>query len=152
MPKKVRLILNIVFTLILLICLITKAVILISRWDKVNEIWEFDKEMTDPRPMFYVFGVFPAIVLTALSIWLRGVAPIVISAISGMEVFGLFCFEMLFFSLFNALEADIYVGTDPLISAATHAVSIFVLIISIVDLVLNKKKKKAEAEYYVRFR
>ena len=152
MPKKVRLILNTVFSLVLLICLIAKTANLILHWDNVNEIRGFDKEVTDPRNYFYVFGIYPTILLTGLSIWLRGAAPIVISAVAGIEVFGLFCYEMLFFSLFTGLKINMYIGTDPLISAVTHAVSCAVLVISIVELVLGKKKKKTDAEYYVRFR
>lgn len=151
MPKNIRIIINLVFTLILFILLLSKASSTFSDFNGLTERWGFDEPrslwQSTPekeswlRVAFFVFGVYPAILLTAAAVWLRGVPPIVLSALGGVMAFVLYIFELLFITVYEVFEVDIYMGFDPLISAWTYIIAFFVLAISIAELVINKKKK-----------
>lgn len=151
MPKNIRIIINLVFTLILFILLLSKASSTFSDFNGLAERWGFDEPrslwQSTPekeswlRVAFFVFGVYPAILLTAAAVWLRGVPPIVLSALGGVMAFVLYIFELLFITVYEVFEVYIYMGFDPLISAWTYIIAFFVLAISIAELVINKKKK-----------
>lgn len=151
MPKTIRIIINLVFSLILFILLISKTANTFSDFNGLAQRWAFDepRELFQSTPekeswlrvIFFVFGVYPAILLTAAAVWLRGVPPIVLSALGGVMAFVLYLFEMLFVTVYEVLEVDIYMGFDPLISAWTYIIAFFVLAISIAELVIGKKKR-----------
>jgi len=145
MPKQIRLIINLVFSCGLFLLLLSKAANTISRFGEISELWQLGNPKYDEgaqiRAVFFVFGIYPAILLTAVSVWTRGVLPIVLSALGTAVSFVLYCFEIFFTSLYKAFEIDMYMGFDPLISAWVFIIAFFTLAISIAELIIAKKKR-----------
>ncbi|MCM1165359.1 MAG: hypothetical protein NC299_03510 [Lachnospiraceae bacterium] len=144
MPKQIRLIINMVFSLGLFFLLLAKAAKTIPNIEELAELWELDepiKDVTSVTAWFFVFGVYAAIALTAAAVWTRGVPPIVLSAIGTVGSFALYCFELLLAGLYELFEVDKYIGGDPLVSAMVFVIACFTLAISIAELVIAKKKK-----------
>lgn len=151
MPKTVRISINLICTLILFILLISKAARTFPNLGTLAELWAFDEprelfRSTAEREswvkvLFFVFGIYPAILLTAAAVWTRGILPIIFGALGGIIAFVLYLFEMFFVSVFNAFEVDTYMGFDPLISAWTYIVAFIILAVSIAELIINRKKR-----------
>ncbi len=145
MPRQIRLIINLVFSCGLFLLLLSKAANTFSRFGEISELWQFGDlkygEGTQIRAVFFVCGIYPAILLTAVSVWTRGVLPIVLSALGTAVSFVLYCFEIFFTSLFKEFEIDMYMGLDPLISAWVCIIAFFMLAISIAELIIAKKKR-----------
>lgn len=150
MPKTIRIIINLVFSLILFILLLSKAANTFPNFGALAERWAFNEPrdfwQSAPereswlRVAFFLFGVYPAILLTAAAVWLRGVLPIVFSALGGAMAFVLYLFEMVFVTVYEVFDVDMYMGFDPLISAWTYIIAFFVLAISIAEIIIRKKK------------
>ncbi len=143
MPKTVRLIINMVFTFVLFLLLLGKLVNTLSHWEELVENRELYEKLPSGWTLFFVFGVYPAILFTGVSLWLRGVLPIVLSALGLAGGFVLYCFETLFAALYEAYEVDTYMGFDPFISMFTYMVAFFALAVTIAEFILAKKKKKS---------
>lgn len=143
MPKKVRLAINLGFSLILLIFLIYKIIGMISHWGEFVEIWGLNNSPPFIR-LFLVFGIYPLIAVTALSVWLRGVPPIVLSAL-GFTVSIVHNFlESIFATVLISLEVTedvLYTGVTPVVSWCTHFILFIMLVISIAELVIAKRKR-----------
>ncbi|MDE7361315.1 MAG: hypothetical protein K2N38_05225 [Oscillospiraceae bacterium] len=141
MPKKIKLIINLVFSAVLFLLLFFKLDNTLSNWLWISELWGIDEGALTVSGLLVIFGIYPLILLTALSIWLRGVAAIVLSAVGMCGTFVLYIFEMIVWSIFKALT-DTYIGFDPLITILTHAIAFFTLAISIADTVIRRKNKR----------
>ena len=140
MPKKIRLAVNVVFSLILIIMLIAKIVSMIIHWSDLAENWDLNNAPTF-FTLFFVFGIYPLIAVTALSVWLKGVPPIVFSSLGLVGGFALYFIESIFNALYIRAESTLYMGFTPMISMGTYLISFFMLVISIVELVIAKRKK-----------
>lgn len=130
-----------VFTLVLFLLLLGKLVNTISHWTELAEGWELNERPLTGWTLFFIFGIYPAILLTGLSLWLRGVVPIVFSALGLVGAVVLYFFEMIFAALYEAFEVDTYMGFDPYISMFTYLIAFFTLAVTIADFILAKKKK-----------
>lgn len=151
MPKTVRICINLVCSLILFILLISKAARTFPNLGSLAELWDLSaprelfrttsEHESWVKVLFFVFGIYPAILLTAAAVWTRGVLPIIFSAIGGIIAFVLYFFEMIFVSVNKAFEVDTYMGFDPLISVWTYLVAFIILAVSVAELIINKKKR-----------
>lgn len=141
MPRNIRLAINMFFTLVLFLLLLGKLVNTISHWTELVEGWELDERPPAGWTLFFVFGVYPSILLTGLSLWLRGVISIVFSALGFVASSVLYFFETIFAALYKAFEVHKYMGFDPYISMFTSMVGFFALAITIAEFILAKKKK-----------
>lgn len=140
MPKKIRLAVNMVFSLILIIMLFDKIIGMITHWSDLVENWDLNGTPT-VLTLFFVFGIYPLIAFTALSVWLRGVPPIVFGALGLVGGFALYFLETIFNALYIRAESTLYMGFTPMISMWTYLISFFMLVISIAELVIAKRKK-----------
>lgn len=140
MPKTIRLVVNMIFSLILVLLLIYKVTGMISHWEELVENWGLNGSPT-VLTLFLVFGIYPLIGFTALSVWLRGVPPIVFSALALVGGFALYCAEMFFNALFVRAESTLYMGFTPLVAVCTYLIAFFMLVISIAELVIAKRKR-----------
>lgn len=141
MPKTIRLAINMVFTCVLFLLLLGKLVNTLSHWTELVENWGLNDQPPTGWTLFFVFGIYPAILLTGLSLWLRGVLPIVFSALGLIGSVVLYFFESIFAALYKRFEVDTYMGFDPYISMFTYLVAFFTLAITIADFILARKKK-----------
>lgn len=151
MPKTIRISINLICSLILFILLISKAARTFPNLGSLAELWNFSapRELFRSTPemeswlrvLFFVFGIYPAILLTAAAVWTRGVLPIIFGALGGIIAFVLYLFEIFFISVFNAFEVDTYMGFDPLISVWTYIIAFIILAVSIAELIINRKKR-----------
>lgn len=141
MPKTIRLAINMFFSLVLFFLLLGKLVNTLSHWTQLVESWGLDDQPPTGWTLFFVFGIYPAILLTGLSLWLRGVLPIVFSALGLVGSAVLYLFESIFAALYKAFEVDKYMGFDPYISMFTNLVAFFTVAITIAEFILAKKKK-----------
>lgn len=141
MPKTLKLILNMFFSLILFLALAIKLANTLSYWRELAEFWKLGEGVPTIWTLFFVFGAYLNILLAAVSVWTRGVLPIVLSAVGGVGAFILYCIELFFVSLYKEFEVDKYIGFDPLISVATYIVAFFVLAVAIADLIIEKNNR-----------
>lgn len=141
MPKTIRLVINMVFTFVLFLLLIGKLVNTLSHWTELVEGWGLNDQTPTGWTLFFVFGIYPAILLTGLSLWLRGVPSIVFSALGLVGSVALYFFESIFAALYKAFEVNKYMGFDPYISMFTYMTAFFTLAVTIADFILAKKKK-----------
>ena len=141
MPKTIRLVINMVFTFVLFLLLIGKLVNTLSHWTGLVEGWGLNEQPPTGWTLFFVFGIYPAILLTGLSLWLRGVLPIVFSALGFVGSVVLYFFESIFAAFYKVFEVDTYMGFDPYISMFTYLVAFFALAVTIAEFILSKKKK-----------
>ena len=141
MPKKIRFIINWTFSAVLLWLLFFKLERTVSHWIELSERWGFGEETPSIWVLIMVFGIYPMILLTALSVWLRGAAPIVLSAVGMCGAFVLYCFELFIVSLYKAYDDSTYVGFDPLVSVITYIIAFFMLAISIAEVIIRRKNK-----------
>ncbi|MDE7398234.1 MAG: hypothetical protein K2N06_01780 [Oscillospiraceae bacterium] len=140
MPKKIRLAVNMAFSLILMIVLIAKIMGMITHWSDLAENWDLNGAPTF-LTLFFVFGIYPLIAVTALSVWLKGVPPIVFSTLGLVGGFALYFLETIFNALYIRAGSTLYMGFTPIVSMCTYLISFFMLVISIVELVIAKRKK-----------
>lgn len=78
------------------------------------------------------------LLMTALGLWLRGAAAIVLSAVALCGSFALYIIELFFVAIFSAQ----YIGFDPLVSVIINLVAMYGLIIAIADTVIRRKNKR----------
>ena len=139
MPKKIRLLINCVFSILLFLLLFFKLERTFSHWWELSERYGFNEGTPPLLILLVVFGVYPMILLTALSVWLRGIAPIVLSAVGMCGAFILYCFETFIVSLYKAYNDSSYAGFDPIVSCMTYIIAFFMLAVSIAEVVLRRK-------------
>lgn len=151
MPKTVRISINLICSLILFILLISKAARTFPNLGALAELWDFgaprelfrttSEHESWIKVLFFIFGIYPAILLTAAAVWTRGVLPVIFGALGGSIAFVLYLFEIFFVSVYRAFEVDTYMGFDPLISVWTYLVAFIILAVSVAELIINKKKR-----------
>lgn len=144
MPKKVRLAINLGFSLILLIFLIVKITDMVTHWSEIAWGWRLESSVTF-LSVFVIFGIYPLIAIVALSVWLRGVPPIALSVLGLMGGAVLCFFETFLHILETGLKdsdsvAMSYSGATPGISTCVCFISFAMLVISIAELVIAKRK------------
>lgn len=137
MPKKVKLIINISFSAVLLFLLIFKLCRTLPHWTELSELWGFGEKTTVPGLLF-VFGAYLLLLITALSFWLRGAAAITLSAIAVccspvLYAFEIFCVYIL---------GGFYIGCDPFVSVLTNLIAVSALVVAVADSVLRRKNKR----------
>ena len=141
MPKKIRLIINSVFSVMLLWLLFLKLDRMFSHWIELSQRWGFAEEPPSMWALLMVFGIYPMMLITALSVWLSGAAPIVLSAVGTVGSFAIYFFELFITALYEAHNDSTYVGFDPLVSAMTNVIAFFMLAISIAEVIIKRKNK-----------
>lgn len=152
MPKKIRLAINLVVSTVLLIVLMMKASKTLGNFAYLKELWHIGEShrffstaengASWLSIISFVFGAYILIALTAVSVWTRGVLPIVLSAVSSVLSFVLLCCESLFARLFNTFEVTQYMGFDPFITMAVCFSAFVMLAVSIAELVIQKTKNR----------
>lgn len=144
MPKNIRLAISLVVSTVLFIALMIKVVNTLGNLSQLKEVWHLDEpeRAAWDRVVIFGLGVYILIAFTAVSAWTRGVLPIVLSGVSFVFAFVLYCVEVFFVGLLEGFGADVYMGFDPGISVTVHYAALVVLAVSIADFIIEKKKNR----------